>query len=177
MVERFLKQTQFTSAEDYRRNLEFIVPEQFNFAYDVMDEWAAEQPDKRAMIWANDEGKSRTFTFADLKRLSDQAASYFQQLGIGRGDTVMLILKRRYEFWISMLGLQKLGAIGVPATHMLTVKDILYRIECASLKAIICVGEDYVLSQVAEAKRLNASLETVISVGPNVLAERVSASP
>ena len=168
MVERFLKQTQFTSAEDYRRNLEFIVPEQFNFAYDVMDEWAAEQPDKRAMIWANDEGKSRTFTFADLKRLSAQAASYFQQLGIGRGDTVMLILKRRYEFWISMLGLQKLGAIGVPATHMLTVKDILYRIECASLKAIICVGEDYVLSQVAEAKRLNASLETVISVGPNV---------
>jgi acetyl-CoA synthetase len=168
MVERFLKQTQFTSNEDFKKNLEFIVPERFNFAYDVMDAWAAEQPDKTALIWANDEGVTHTYTFADMKRLSDQAASYFQQLGIGHGDTVMLILKRRFEFWISMLALEKIGAIVVPATHMLTTKDILYRIERASLKAIICVGEEYVLSQVAEAKKHDTTLETVISIGPNV---------
>ena len=168
MVERFLKQTHFTSTEDFREHLQFIIPEQFNFAYDVMDVWAEEQPDKTALLWANDSGESHFFTFADLKRLSDQAASYFQQLGIGRGDTVMLILKRRYEFWISMLALEKIGAIVVPATHMLTTKDILYRIERASLKAIVCVGEKYVLSQVAEARKHNTTLETVISIGPDV---------
>ena len=168
MVERFLKQTHFTSTEDFREHLQFIIPEQFNFAYDVMDVWAEEQPDKTALLWANDSGESHFFTFADLKRLSDQAASYFQLLGIGRGDTVMLILKRRYEFWISMLALEKIGAIVVPATHMLTTKDILYRIERASLKAIVCVGEKYVLSQVAEARKHNTTLETVISIGPDV---------
>ena len=168
MVERFLKQTHFTSTEDFREHLQFIIPEQFNFAYDVMDVWAEEQPDKTALLWANDSGESHFFTFADLKRLSDQATSYFQQLGIGRGDTVMLILKRRYEFLISILALEKIGAIVVPATHMLTTKDILYRIERASLKAIVCVGEKYVLSQVAEARKHNTTLETVISIGPDV---------
>ncbi len=168
MVERFLKQTTFTSNEDYKQHLEFIIPERFNFAYDVMDQWAAECPEKTAMIWANDEGESRSFTFADLKQLSDQAASYFQQLGIGRGDIVMLILKRRYEFWISILALMKIGAIAVPATHMLTVKDILYRINRASLKAIICVGDEYVLSQVEGAKKEKTTLETTVSIGPLV---------
>jgi acetyl-CoA synthetase len=94
MVERFLRQTHFESVEDYNKNLEFIIPENFNFAYDVMDVWAAEQPDKLAMLWTSDRGEEIRFTFGQLKTLTDQTAAYFQSLGIGKGDPVMLILKR-----------------------------------------------------------------------------------
>ena len=142
MIERFLKQTSFTSQEDYIEHLEFIVPDHFNFAYDVMDRWAEEQPDKLALLWTNDEGECIRFSFADLREQSNRAASYFQQLGIGRGDMVMLILKRRYEFWIAMLALHKIGAVAIPATHMLTTHDIVYRNNRASVKAIICAGEE-----------------------------------
>lgn len=167
MVERFLTQTEFKSQEDYKKNLHFIVPDNFNFAYDVMDVWAEEEPDKLALLWTNDEGECIRFTFKDLKEQTDQTAAYFQQLGIGKGDMVMLILKRRYEFWLSMLALHKLGAIAIPATHMLTKHDIVYRNTRASIKAIICVGEDYVLEQITEAIAESPSLEILISVGPN----------
>ena len=168
MIERFLKQTTFSSVEDYNKNLEFIIPENFNFAYDVLDAWAEEQPDKPAMLWTNDKGVERRFTFGDLKRESDQAASYFQSLGIGKGDMVMIILKRHYEFWLTMMGLSKIGAVAIPATHMLTTHDIVYRNNRASVKAIICVGEDYVLQQVAGSKAESPTLDTLISIGPNV---------
>ena len=166
MIERFLKQTTFTSQEDYARNLEFIIPEHFNFAYDVMDQWAEEKPEKLALLWTNDEGDCKRFSFRDLKVLSDRAASYFMQLGIGRGDMVMLILKRRYEFWISMLALHKIGAVAIPATHMLTTKDIVYRNNRASVKAIICAGEEYIMQQVAASKAESPTLETLICIGP-----------
>ena len=168
MIERFLKQTHFSSVEDYRQNLHFIIPENFNFAYDVMDVWAAEKPNKTAMIWTNDEGREIVFTFQDFKTLSDQAASYFQTLGIGHGDKVMLILKRHYEWWVSMLALHKLGAVAIPATHMLTTNDIVYRNNRASVKAIICVGEEYVLTQVSEAMSASPTVETLVSIGPEV---------
>ena len=151
MIERFLTQTHFSSEEDYRKNLHFNIPENFNFAYDVMDVWAEEQPDKVALIWTNDEGEEKFFTFADIKRESDQTAAYFASLGIGHGDMVMIILKRRYEWWRTMLALHKLCAIAIPATHMLTKHDIVYRNNRASVRAIVCVGEDYVLTQVSEA--------------------------
>lgn len=166
MIERFLKQTTFTSQEDYARNLSFIIPEHFNFAYDVMDQWAEEKPDKLALLWTNDEGDCKRFSFRDLKELSDRAASYFMQLGIGRGDMVMLILKRRYEFWISMLALHKIGAVAIPATHMLTTKDIVYRNNRASVKAIVCAGEEYIMQQVAASKAESPTLETLICIGP-----------
>ncbi|MDE6688465.1 MAG: AMP-binding protein, partial [Prevotella sp.] len=118
MVERFFKQTHFESIEDYNQNLEFIIPENFNFAYDVMDEWAKEKPDGLALLWTNDQGAEIKTTFAELKEQSDQAASYLQSLGIGKNDPVMLILKRRYEWWVVMLALCKIGAIVIPATHM-----------------------------------------------------------
>ena len=168
MIERFLKQTHFSSVEDYRQNLHFIIPENFNFAYDVMDVWAAEKPNKTAMIWTNDEGREIVFTFQDFKTLSDQAASYFQTLGIGHGDKVMLILKRHYEWWVSMLALHKLGAVAIPATHMLTTNDIVYRNNRASVKAIICVGEEYVLTQVSEAMSASPTVKTLVSIGPEV---------
>ena len=168
MIERFLKQTEFTSQEDFKQNLQYIVPDNFNFAYDVIDEWAKSHPDKLAILWSNDEGQSERITFSDLKKRSDQAASYFQQLGIGKGDSVMLILKRRVEFWIAVLGLHKIGAVAIPATHMLTTHDIIYRNTRADIKAIICVGEDYVQQQIADAMAESPTLKVVISIGPKV---------
>ena len=92
MVERFLRQTTFSSMDDFRKNLEIIVPENFNFAYDVMDAWAEEAPDKLALLWTNDKDECRRFTFADMKRESDKVASYLHSLGIGKNDMVMLIM-------------------------------------------------------------------------------------
>ena len=103
MIERFLKQTKFTSVEDYNKNLEFIIPENFNFAYDVMDAWAEEKPEGLAILWTNDQGEEIRTTFAELKEQTDQAASYLMSLGIGKNDPVMLILKRHYEWWVIML--------------------------------------------------------------------------
>lgn len=168
MVERFLRQTTFTSVDDYKENLHFIVPENFNFAYDVMDVWAEEKPDKVALLWTDDEGHCVRYTFKDLKEQSDRTASYFSSLGIGRGDMVMLILKRKAEFWLSMLALHKLGAVAIPATHMLTTHDIVYRNNRAGIKAIVCVGEDYVLTQVGASKKDSPTLKTLISIGPSV---------
>ena len=167
MIERFLKQTRFCDQQDYEKNLAFIVPEHFNFAYDVMDEWARERPDALAMLWTNDMGCQERITFARMKTLTDQTASYLQQLGIGRGDMVMLILKRRMEFWLCMMALHKIGGIAIPATHMLTSRDIQYRINRAGVKAIICVGEEYVLSQVTDAQ-LHTPVDVRVSVGPQV---------
>ena len=164
MVERFLRQTSFTSVEDYNKNLEFIIPEHFNFAYDVMDAWAEEKPDGLALLWTNDEGKEIRTTFAQLKKETDQAASYLQSLGIGKGDPVMLILKRRYEWWIVMLALHKLSAVVIPATHMLTKHDIVYRNTRASVKAIICVDDDYVTKQVEAAMPESPSVEVLVTV-------------
>ena len=166
MIEKFLKQTTFISQEDYEKNLEFIIPEHFNFAYDVLDEWAKEKPEKLALLWTNDEGECIRFSFKDLKEQSDRAAAYFQQLGIGKGDMVMLILKRRYEFWISMLALHKIGAVAIPATHMLTTHDIVYRNNRASVKAIICAGEEYIMQQVEGSKAESPTLKTLVSIGP-----------
>ncbi len=165
MIERFLKQTSFTSVEDYNKNLEFIIPEHFNFAYDVMDAWAEEAPEKLALLWTNDQGKEIHATYKQLKEQSDQAASYLQSLGIGKGDPVMLILKRRYEWWIVMLALCKIGAIVIPATHMLTKHDIVYRNTRASIKTIICVDDAYVCEQIGLAVDESPTLKSVIVVG------------
>ena len=164
MIERFLKQTKFTSVEDYNKNLEFIIPENFNFAYDVMDAWAEEAPEKLAILWTNDQGEEIRTTYGELKEQSDQAASYLQSLGIGKNDPVMLILKRRYEWWVVMLALCKIGAIVIPATHMLTKKDIIYRNSRASVKAIICVDDAYVVSQIQAAMSESPTVKQYITI-------------
>ena len=172
MVERFLRQTHFESVEDYNKNLEFIIPENFNFAYDVMDVWAAEQPDKLAMLWTSDRGEEIRFTFGQLKTLTDQTAAYFQSLGIGKGDPVMLILKRHYQWWLSMLALHKLGAIAIPATHMLTKKDIVYRNTRASVKAIVCVNDEYVTGQISAAMPDSPTVKALIAVNADIEADK-----
>ena len=164
MVERFLKQTHFESVEDYNKNLEFIIPENFNFAYDVMDAWAEEAPEKLAILWTNDQGEEIRTTYGELKEQTDQAASYLMTLGIGKNDPVMLILKRRYEWWVIMLALHKIGAIVIPATHMLTKKDIIYRNTRASVKAIICVDDAYVTEQIKLAMSESPTVKQYITV-------------
>ena len=159
-----MKQTKFTSVEDYNKNLEFIIPENFNFAYDVMDAWAEEAPEKLALLWTNDQGEEIRTTYGELKEQSDQAASYLQSLGIGKNDPVMLILKRRYEWWVVMLALCKIGAIVIPATHMLTKKDIIYRNTRASVKAIICVDDAYVVSQIQAAMSESPTVKQYITI-------------
>jgi acetyl-CoA synthetase len=168
MLERFVQQTTFTSQEDFVKNLKITAPQNFNFGYDVVDAWAAEQPDKRAICWTNDKGEHIDFTYADLKRETDKTAAYFKQLGIGKGDMVMLILKRRFEFWYSIIALHKLGAVVIPATHLLTEKDIIYRCEAADIKAIVAVGEKVVLDHIQNALPKCPTLKHVISVGPEV---------
>lgn len=122
MIERFLKQTKFTSQDDFIRNFHIEVPDNFNFAYDVMDVWAEDNPDKLALLWTNDKGECIEFSFKDIKTLSDRTASYFQTLGIGKGDMVMIMLKRRYEFWLTMMALSKIGAIAIPASICLQAR-------------------------------------------------------
>ena len=117
-------------------------PENFNFGYDVVDDIAANEPDKRAMIWCNPQGEERIYTFADMKRLSDKTANYLMSLGIKKGDKVLVILKRHYQFWYVITALHKIGAIIVPATFMLTKMDLEYRINSASIKAAICTDQN-----------------------------------
>lgn len=160
MLEKYLSQTEFDSYEDLIQNFNISVPENFNFAYDVMDELAAENPDKPALVWCDDKGAEAVFTYGQLKYYSDKTANLFKSLGIKRGDPVMLILKRRYEFWFCILALHKLGAVGIPATHLLTPKDIAYRCNAADIKMIVSVNESEVLAHVDQAQEKSPSLKT-----------------
>ena len=168
MLGRFVKQTKFTSQEDFIKNLNIEVPENFNFGYDIVDAWAEEQPDKKAILWTNDQGLEHQYTFAELKEKTDATASYFQSLGIGHGDMVMLILKRRVEFWFSTIALHKLGAVVIPATHLLTKKDIVYRCNAADIKMIVCAGEEVITDHIVEAMPDCPSLKHVVSIGPSM---------
>lgn len=164
MLENYIK-TDYKSYEDYLENFKVRVPENFNFSYDVVDSYGENQPEKLAMIWHNDEGETRTFNYGQLKKYSDKAANFFKALGIGKGDPVMLILKRRYEFWFCLLALHKLGAIAIPATHLLTSKDIVYRNNAADIKMIVSVFEEGIIGQVEEAEKDSPSLVTKVAVG------------
>ena len=169
MIERFLTQTKFTSEDDYAKHLHFIVPENFNFAYDVMDAWAEEKPDKVALLWTSERGEEVSTTFREFKEQTDRTAAYFMQLGIKHGDKVMLILKRHYQWWLSMMALCKVGAIAIPATHMLTVHDIVYRNQSASVKYIICANDEYITEQIAKAMPDSPTVKALVAV--NALSE------
>jgi len=168
MLDRFVKKQTFTSQQDFINNLKVEVPDNFNFGYDVVDEWAAQAPDKKALCWTNDKGEHLDFTFAQIKEYSDRTASFFQSLGIGHGDMVMLVLKRRVEFWFSIIALHKLGAVAIPATHLLTKKDIVYRNNAADIKMIVCCGEDLITNHVTEAMPESPSVKQLVSIGPSI---------
>lgn len=165
MINKYLQQSQFQDFQDFQENFKLIVPQHFNFAYDIVDQWAETHPNKRALLWTNDKGEYQEFSFLDLKLKSDKAASFFQQLGLKRGDIVMAILKRRYEFWITILALHKIGITIVPATHLLTKKDIVYRNNAANITAIISVNDNSIIDYIEESKEESPSLKYLISVG------------
>ncbi len=126
-------------------------PDNFNFGYDVVDQIAEQTPNKRALVWCNVEGEERIFSFDEIKKYSNKMANVFRDAGIARGDRVMLILKRHYEYWFAAIALHKLGAVMIPATHMLTVSDIIYRIKASKVKAIVCTTQNEVPSKILSA--------------------------
>ena len=150
-MDRFVSRTDFSSYEDFYANFSVTIPDNFNFAWDVMDALAAEKPGERALVWCDEKGAEAEYTYDDLRRHSNQAANVLSAAGIGKGQPVMLILKRRYEYWPILLALHKLGAIAIPATHLLTAKDIIYRIKAAGIAALICVDDPELMSRVDEA--------------------------
>ena len=168
MLERFLEKCEFDSLDDFRKNYRVKVPDHFNFAYDVVDRWAEEEPDKPALLWTNDNGEEIQFSFKDMKNASDRTASFFQSIGIGKGDKVMLILKRRYQFWFSILALHKIGAIAIPATHLLTAKDSVYRCDAARIQARLAVGAPGVTDHIVEALPDCPTVECCGSTGPMI---------
>ncbi|HMK61165.1 MAG TPA: AMP-binding protein [Dissulfurispiraceae bacterium] len=165
VLERFVSRVDYESYEDFADNFRIIVPDNFNFAYDVVDATAAINPDKVALVWCNDRGAERKFTFAEMKHFSDKAANFFLAQGIRRGDPVMLILKRRFEFWFCILALHKIGAIAIPATHLLTAKDIVYRNNAADIKMIVSVADEAVVTHVDDSVPLSPTLKKRVLVG------------
>ena len=149
--------------EDFYKNYKLNVPENFNFAYDCMDVLAEKSPDKLAMRWTNVAGDKRDFTFAEMKYYSDKTANYLKSLGIKKGDAVMLILKRHYEYWWTILALHKLGAITIPASNLLTPKDIIYRCNMADIKCIVCTADGDISHRVQEAAPECPSLKLLIT--------------
>ena len=128
-------------ANGHLLDISFNPPQNYNFAYDVVDEIAKKTPNKRAMLWLSGKKEKREFTFGELKELSDKCANMFMKSGIKKGDKVMLVLKRHYQFWIAILALHKLGAVTIPATHQLVQKDFEYRFEAAGVSAIVCTSD------------------------------------
>ncbi len=171
MVERFLEHTDFNGYEDLVRNFKVKVPDNFNFAYDIVDAWAEDEPGREALLWTDEHGRERRFTFGRMKEMTDRTAAFFQSLGIGKGDRVMLMLKRHYQFWFSIVALHKLGAVAIPATHLLTEEDIEYRCEKAHIKAIVAAGDPIIIGHVEKARPHCPTLEWLISTGPDVPAD------
>ncbi len=131
--------------------IRFKNEDQFNFAFDCVDKIAEKAPDKLAMLWVGNDGSDRRFTFGDMKKYSAKTANYFESLGIKKGDTVMLVLKRHYQFWFCMLALHKIGAIAIPATNQLVEHDFTYRYKAAGVKAIVCTADGEVSTEAEKA--------------------------
>ncbi len=167
MLEKFLSRVDYNSYEELLENFKIDLPGNFNYAYDVVDEIAAQTPNKLAMVWCDPTGAEAIFTFEQMKYYSNKAANFFRSHGIRKGDPVMLILKRRYEFWFCLLGLHKIGAVCIPATHLLTKKDIVYRCNAADIKMIVSVSDDEVIKHVEASLPETPSLKAKALVNCN----------
>ena len=165
ILNNYLDKIEFTSYKEFREDFKIKIPENFNFAYDVVDEIANDDPDKIAMVWCDDIGHEAIFTFRQMKYYSDKTASYFKSQGIRKGDPVMLILKRRFEFWFCTIALNKIGAITIPATHLLSTKDIVYRNNAADIKMIVCVPDQEVIQHIEEAESKSPTLKSKVMIG------------
>lgn len=158
--------TPITDEKGRLTDIKFHPPENYNFAYDVVDAIAAKNPSKTAMVWLSHDGTTeKTFTFKDMAEYSNRAANFFISQGVKKGDRVMLVLKRRYEFWFAILALHKIGAIAVPATYLLTSKDYEYRFKSAGVTGVVVVSEEGIVSECEKAFENFPQIKTRISVG------------
>ncbi len=148
---KFLKKNNFDDYNDYIKNAIPKIPSNFNFSYDVIDAIANEEPDKVALLWTNDSGEKKSFTFKDLSKQSNAVANFLSSRGLVKGDTVLLFLRRRWEYWILMLAMHKLGVIPIPSTNQLKTEDIKYRIQQADVKAIVAFDDGHVVNEIKEA--------------------------
>lgn len=162
---RYLEKTEFDSYEDFCKNFKLNVPINFNFAYDIIDEYAKNEPERLALVWCDDNGNERSFTFGDLKYWSDKTANYLTAKGISKGDKVMFILRRRFEFYFFAFAVSKIGAIFIPSTNQLMKKDIVYRNNAAEVKAIVAYNDTAIIEHVESAKTESPTVETYIMVG------------
>ena len=170
LADRYLDKTEFDSYEDFIKNYKVNVPEDFNFGFDIADVYAKENPDKKALVWCNDYGEEKIFTFADVKKHSNKIANFLVKTGIKKGDTVLLLLKQRYEYWFTAVALHKIGAVLIPGTAQLTKKDIIYRANAANIKMIIVTGDKYVVEQVEAAMPESPSIIAKAAVDANGIA-------
>ncbi len=151
LLERYCPQTEFASFEDFAKNFKLNIPDDFNFAHDVVDWYADNEPDRKALVWCNDQGDELILTFGELRRRADQTANFFKSRGVRKGDAVMLCLKGRWHFWTCVIALHKLGAIGVPATHMMQTKNVVYRLQKLGFRMILAAKEATLMANIREA--------------------------
>jgi len=168
ILSRYCPKIEFESYEDFYENYRCSVPDDFNFAYDVVDEWAKLQPEKLALLWTDDTQAMKSFTFTDIKRLSDKAANALLSLGVKKGDVVMLILKQRPGVWVLMCALSKIGAICIPGTYQLTAKDLEYRCNVADVKLLITVDDKELLDNINLARPNCKKLEKIAVIGSTI---------
>ncbi len=127
----------FATLEDLQKNFRISAPDDFNFAFDCLDALSKGAPDERALVWVSNDGQERVFTFAEIQRLSVKAAHFFLAQGIKKGDMVMLTMSRDWRYWPVLMGLHRMGGVAVPASYLLTAKDIVYRMNAASIKMLL----------------------------------------
>ena len=165
ILNKFLSRIDYESYEDLYKNFKISIPENFNFAYDVVDEYAKTEPKREALVWCDDNDESHIFTFKDLSLASQRTANFLAEQGIQKGDRVMLILRRRYEFWFFLLALHRIGAIAIPATNMLAAEDLEYRFKAAEVKMVVTYDEPALQKEVDKAKSKCPSVEKLVTVG------------
>lgn len=164
IFEKYLKKHDFSSYEEFMDGFRIDVPVHFNFGYDVIDKYAEMEPDKDAIIWTDGHDVTYNVTYGEYKEKSDRIASFLQQLGVRKGDRVLLILRRRIEWWYTMVALHKIGAVAIPANHQLSDKDIAYRCQSAGVKVVICCDTTYVMENVQKASYFCRDIEHCVYV-------------
>lgn len=180
LLSKFLNRTDFSDYDDFRRNAKLCVPSDFNFGFDVVDEYARLAPDKRALVWCNQKGEEKTITFAEMRTLSLKMCNVISSYGVKKGDFVMSMLNRRWEYWVLVVACCKMGVVLIPATHMLTPKDVAYRVNEAEVKLLFTTEEEDVLEHVSLALPDCKTLKGVLTVGGAMydnLSEKLASAP
>lgn len=165
LLQKFIDRVDYDSYEDLYENFKIHIPDNFNFAYDVVDDYAANDPKKEALVWCDDNDERHTFTFKDISVASNRTANFLVSQGIRKGDRVQLMLRRRYEFWFFLLALHRIGAIAVPATNMLTAEDLEYRFQAADIKMVVTYDDPALQKEIETARAKSSSVEKLVTIG------------